>query len=384
LPPIDDSYCFESEAWSFINSHHELTTIKRQNQEEFKTFLSHVRLGKLNREDKQKFDTLCRHSFPTTTHLFYSNKEAEEFNEYHLKKLVESTGNVPVELQCKIDSNQFEEDEIDSFFRDRHQLYKTLFLCEGATCMLTANLDVQNGWCNGTLGTIHSIKNGQITMKNKAGQIMLIPTRIYKREKRRVECDVVVSKGKKRFCGQTDCYHTPVYQYLDDELKDQPEHYLHVTQYPLLLAWGITIHKSQGMSLDSCTITLPFTFSPSLIYVALSRCVSFDSLCIKTNGPIRYDQICPSQDVMKHIFQWKEAVCKICNETYLGPYSAFCQDCCSAPGKYSMYRFIDFIPQANPSPSMQDYRLYALKNPTKASTTRWKKFITFCKGSFFE
>jgi hypothetical protein len=111
----------------------------------------------------------------------------------------------------------------------------------------------------------------------------------------------------------------------------------------LLLAWGITIHKSQGMTLDSCLITLPFQYSPSLIYVALSRCTSMERISLRASSPIRYDQIRPSEEVMRTIFGWKEKECKLCHESYIGPYQSFCQDCCSAPGKYSMFRFIDFI-----------------------------------------
>jgi len=145
------------------------------------------------------------------------------------------------------------------------------------------------------------------------------------------------------------------------------------------LAWGITIHKSQGMSLESCAITLPYLYSPSLIYVALSRCVSLNTLSLRSESPIRFDQIRPAEDVMRYIFGWEEKTCQICKDLYVGPYTSFCQDCCSAPGKYSHVRFIDFIEAAMPSPSMQDYMNYALKNPDKADTKRWKKFVSFCK-----
>ena len=52
-------------------------------------------------------------------------------------------------------------------------------------------------------------------------------------------------------------------------------------QYPLKLAWAITIHKSQGLTFEKAIIDAQSAFAPGQVYVALSRCKTFEGMVLK-------------------------------------------------------------------------------------------------------
>lgn len=84
-------------------------------------------------------------------------------------------------------------------------------------------------------------------------------------------------------------------------------------QYPLRLAWAITIHKSQGLTFDRAIIDAAASFASGQVYVALSRCRTLEGMVLAT--PLRQDAVIVDQRVDDYIGRQEEAalqsVCRL-------------------------------------------------------------------------
>lgn len=116
-----------------------------------------------------------------------------------------------------------------------------LVLAKGAEVMFVAN-NFSKGFVNGSRGRVIDFEDGLPVVESQDGS-------------RRIKVEL----------------HTWT---LEEDGKKRAE----ATQLPLRLAWAITIHKSQGMSLDSAEIDLSKSFTPGMGYVALSRVRSIEGL----------------------------------------------------------------------------------------------------------
>jgi ATP-dependent DNA helicase PIF1 len=98
------------------------------------------------------------------------------------------------------------------------------------------------------------------------------------------------------------------FQYDKDADRIESESVGAFTQYPLRLAWAVTIHKSQGKTFDRVVVDIGRgAFAHGQVYVALSRCTSFEGLVLRT--PIRKGHILMDWRIVRFLtrFQYKKA-----------------------------------------------------------------------------
>ena len=135
---------------------------------------------------------------------------------------------------------------------------ETLRLKEGARVMCVKN-NFEQGYVNGTLGTVVSCPS------NMASSV--------RTEDRGI---VIVADPSPDWPSGRELTIEPATWSIADDGKVLAE----IVQYPLRLAWAITVHKSQGMSLDAAGVDLSRSFEPGMGYVALSRVRRLSGLSI--------------------------------------------------------------------------------------------------------
>lgn len=130
-----------------------------------------------------------------------------------------------------------------------------LLLKIGAQVMFTRNDTPGRRWVNGTVGTVRALEKEQIVVEvEKNGQ-----PRLYEVE--------------------PETWKSVRYRVEEGSDKIHEEETGSYTQFPLTLAWAVTIHKSQGKTLERVIVDLDRgAFAPGQLYVALSRCRSLEHL----------------------------------------------------------------------------------------------------------
>jgi hypothetical protein len=220
-----------------------VSSFRQQDDKEFYDLLNNVRLGQNLEESIKTINQTCHNpEFDTESSLIITSRKyrAEQINEEMLN-LIDG----PATAAKSKEQGELNENDLPA--------PRELRVKEDAKVMFIKN-DPDGRWVNGTIGVVIDCSD-----KNKKV--------------------IKVKVGKEVFKVKREEWNKVRYIY--DEFNDEMEEEVvsSFKQFPLKLGWAVTIHKAQGLTLESCSVDLgDGAFATGQAYVALSRCKTLDSL----------------------------------------------------------------------------------------------------------
>lgn len=238
LPPINGKYCFESKLWNEINIETvELVDLVRQQDDIlFQKILQFIRKGKCSKKIYEILLNMKENVFDNDiepTKLFPINVDVDKINNSEFEKLtIINKNNIKIyKAKSSIDN---------SYIVNTYDIKLTI----NAQIMITRNIDVLNGLVNGTRGIILYMDEEYIIIKDVNGK------------KHRID----------------------YYKDINYNIKNNESWILHM---PVRLAYAISCHKSQGMTIDALEVDLGKNiFAAGQLYTALSRAKTLKSIKI--------------------------------------------------------------------------------------------------------
>ena len=227
----------------------ELTTIYRQKEHSFVNLLNKVRNNYMNEDDFEDLHMRYLPDFrPDDAEKFITltshNNQADQINARELNKLIAPS----TKYNAVIDGD---------FAENNYPAEGELVLKEGAQVMFLKNDVVTKKYFNGKIGVVKKLFKEEILVDCDGEDIYVIP----------------------------ETWENNRYVLNREDGKLEQENLGSFTQFPLRLAWAITIHKSQGLTFERVMIDAGAAFSSGQVYVALSRCTSLDGIVLLSKIP---------------------------------------------------------------------------------------------------
>lgn len=243
----------------------ELQKVYRQRDDKFISILDHIRTSTVTNTDLSLLNQQVGQPQPMDAHqlsitLSTRRDTVDYINSLHLSKL---PGDATI-LHGSIEG-EYPENNLPTPIE--------LKVKTGAQILFIKN-DREKRWVNGTLGTIIGIgdeEDGKIYVRTEQGE------------------DVDVEQ---------EVWNNVRYTYNQKEQKVEEEILGSFQQFPLRLAWAITIHKSQGLTFNQVKIDLSGgVFAGGQTYVALSRCRSLKGIALQE--PVKREDIYVNQEIVR-------------------------------------------------------------------------------------
>lgn len=256
LPPVSKTtevdFCFNADAWQEGNFKvFELTEIFRQHDLHFIQLLNNIRHASLNEQDIELLksrERLIPSEEANPTLLVTHNYQADKINLEKLNSLDE-------EETFTFKMSESGKEKSIEFLKKNCLAQSELTLKVNSQVMMLKNSLQKQGVINGSIGIIIGFSKSNFPIvKFHNGEVCIIGPEEWSTE-------------------------------VFNETTQKKEVTASIKQIPLALAWAITIHKSQGMTLDTILCDLSKIFAEGQTYVALSRVRSLDGLYIKGFNP---------------------------------------------------------------------------------------------------
>ena len=236
----------------------EFQKVYRQENKKFLFTLNRIRNGFCLQEDIDMLNSRlheCNDKYIVT--LSSVNAVADKLNKEELNKLNTTEFTYKALIAGEFDMKKFPVEE-------------SLVLKVGAQVMM-CRIDSAKRWANGSIGIVTCLESNKIEVEFENGQRHHIHKTTWE------NCN---------------------YKYNEDEMKAQKEITGTFTQYPMRLAWAITIHKSQGLTFNKMKLNLKRgIFQVGQLYVALSRVKTLDGLFLLS--AIKPSYIKPSREIIE-------------------------------------------------------------------------------------
>jgi len=233
--------------------HFELSQVYRQRDSRFVSILSDLRVARNVEEATAKLNAICvkpHRAGHTPVLLTSTNAIAERYNKQGLADLTSP----PLNYDCVTKGR---------FNANRAPAPMQISLKKGARVMAVKN-DPMKRWVNGSLGTITELSPKEVYVKFDSGGAS-----------RKIE---------------PATWESISYKWNEIEQKMEEDTTATFSQMPLILAWAVTIHKAQGLTLEDVRIDLGRgAFASGQAYVALSRARSLEGLSL--TAPLRTSDI---------------------------------------------------------------------------------------------